>query len=794
MSYHIKKIYFLIFIIFPFYSFSQNAVIKGKVTDGSNAESIPGVNVSLESQKGTVTDLKGSFLMELEPGRYQITFSFIGYSSVKRNITLNKGEVKTINIQLNEESRLLNTVVVSGSAYEKKIAEEIISIDVIKPYLIQNTNATDISQVIERVPGVKITDGQINIRGGSGYSYGTGSRVQVIVDGQSYLSPDLGEVRWKFIPTDNIEQVEVIKDASSVLYGSASMDGVVNVLTGWPKSEPETYLTFYQGIYLNPKRSELAWWGRETQEIHRPMFTGLSLLHKQKIKNLDVVADLTMNYNSSYLKDIDEYKAGFNCKLRYRLPKLNRLTLGLNGNIMYEQNMRFTFFTNSDDGAYIPFPGSITYDRYLIATLNPYVQYFTKKGNRHLLRLMYFGIEYIRLLKYYEPTANTPASLITLTYQFQKKIRKNIIWTTGIDASYAWVKNNYMFSGVTPYTFFAGLYTQIEQKFNRLTVQAGLRDEVYGLTGLKDMDPDVYEKVSYNTIAQTSSPTFRGGLNYKMTKSTFLRTSFGQAYRFPAVSEVFLHGSIADQLSIFPNIDLKPELGWNIEVGAKQEVKLLNWKGYLDVALFWMELKNYITYTFSKFGNGNNMTDFGFKATNISQARITGFEVSAIGEGTVGPLSVRIFGGYTYIYPGDLESDPSQRNLGKYFSNLWSSIKRDSVGINSILPYRNRHIVRLDIECGYKNLGLGFSLNYNSPIERIDDYYKLLDTSIKGISSFTEKYAHGTLLLDARISYTYKGKHKISFLVKNLLNVEYADRPGLVGPPRTIALQYHLEL
>ena len=527
----IKNLFLLIFILLSQILFSQKAVIKGKVTDGRNAESIPGVNVILESQKGTVTDINGRFQMELDAGEYQLTFSFIGYSSVRRKVNLGKGEVKTLNIQLIEESKLLNTVVVSGSAYEKKIEEEIISIDVVKPYMIQNINATDVSQALEHVPGVKITDGQINIRGGSGYSYGTGSRVQVIVDGQSYLSPDLGEVRWKFIPVDNIEQVEVIKGASSVLYGSASMNGVVSVLTGWPKSEPETYLTFYQGIYLNPKRPELAWWGRETEEIHRPMFTGLSLLHKQKIKNLDVVANMTMNYNSSYLKGIDEYKAGINFKLRYRFPKLNRLTIGLNGNVMYEQNMRFTFFNDSDAGAYTPYPGSTTYDRYLMATLNPYVQYFTKKGDKHLLRFMYFGIEYVRLEKYYDATNNTPASLITLSYQFQKKMRKNIVWTTGLDASYAWVKNNYMFYGVTPFTFFAGIYTQIEQKFNRLTIQTGLRDEIYGLTGLKSMSPEYYEKVSYNTIAQTSKPTFRGGLNYKLTRSTFFRASFGQAYR-----------------------------------------------------------------------------------------------------------------------------------------------------------------------------------------------------------------------------------------------------------------------
>lgn len=790
-----KKIIILISIILSHYAYSQNAVIKGKIFDGKSMETLPGVNISLDSTRGTVSDINGMFILELQPGKYQLTFSFIGYTRIKKNISVNKGENKFLNVQLNEESKLLNTVVVSGSAYEKKVEEEIVSIDVVKPYLIQNTNATDLSQAIERVPGVKVTDGQTSIRGGSGYSYGTGSRVQVIVDGQSYLSPDLGEVRWKFIPLDNIEQVEVIKGASSVLYGSSSMNGVINILTGWATSKPETQIKFYQGMYGSPKRNELAWWERESEEIHVPTFSGASFLHKQKFGNFDLVVGGVLSSHQSYLKDIDEYKAGINFKTRYRPKTLKGLTFGINGNILYERNMRFIFFKDADTSGYIPYPETNTHDRFLLVSICPYIQYFTPNNGRHILRLMFFNMTTFKSQKYNRYKETTPANLLTLSYQYQKKIRGNIVWTSGLDASYGWMKSNYYFYGVTPKTFFAGLYSQIEQKFGHLTIQAGLRDEIYGVTGIKGIDPIIYGDISYNTIAQTSKPTFRGGLNYKISRSTFFRASFGQAYRFPAISEVFLNATLGDNtIRIFPNTKLKPESGWNLEAGLKQEIKISNWRGYLDMALFWMEFKNYITYIFSKYGSGSNLIDFGFKADNVSRARITGLELSAVGEGMIGPVSIRIFGGYTFTYPGDLQSDTSQIKYNKYFENLWATIKGDSINLKSILPYRNRHMARLDIEAEYRNFGLGFSLNYNSQIQRVDDYYVLFSSIIKGINTYVDRYNKGALVLDGRISFNFKEKHKITFLVKNITNLEYADRPGMIGPPRSYTLQYMLNL
>ena len=61
---------------------------------------------------------------------------------------------------------------------------------------------------------------QPNIRGGSGWSYGAGSRVLLLVDDIPALQADAGLAQWDDIPVENIAQIEVVKGAASALYGS----------------------------------------------------------------------------------------------------------------------------------------------------------------------------------------------------------------------------------------------------------------------------------------------------------------------------------------------------------------------------------------------------------------------------------------------------------------------------------------------------------------------------------------------------------------------------------------------
>ena len=56
-------------------------------------------------------------------------------------------------------------------------------------------------------------------------------------------------IRDSTIPLENVEQVEVIKGASSVLYGSSALNGIINIRTARPGLTPKTRFMAYVGVY-----------------------------------------------------------------------------------------------------------------------------------------------------------------------------------------------------------------------------------------------------------------------------------------------------------------------------------------------------------------------------------------------------------------------------------------------------------------------------------------------------------------------------------------------------------------
>ncbi|MGB0368757.1 MAG: TonB-dependent receptor plug domain-containing protein, partial [Flavobacteriales bacterium] len=243
----------VLFLGFTLQAAAQDVVVSGVISDKESNEPLVGASVVTEDRTGVTTDLDGKFALKLSKGVHTLTISFIGYKPKQKEIDLSSGAPLKLNVSLGMSSEVLDIVVVSSSQYQKSIAEETVSMEVVGKELIQNTNATDLGDAIDKTPGVTIQDSQVSIRGGSSWSYGVGTRTAVMQDGTSLMSADLGEAQLTQAPVENIEQIEVIKGASSVVYGSSALNGVVNVITAWPKSsKPKTQVSVFQMIYDNP--------------------------------------------------------------------------------------------------------------------------------------------------------------------------------------------------------------------------------------------------------------------------------------------------------------------------------------------------------------------------------------------------------------------------------------------------------------------------------------------------------------------------------------------------------------
>ena len=776
--------YLSIVVLLISFSSALSQKISGIVIDENTREPLIGVNVILSNTNGTTTNIDGKFSLELKENERTITFKYIGYESIVKNID-GKSE---FNIKLKTAIQQIGTVVISAGKFEQKIEEITVSMEVISPSLIENKNTTDIQTAMEQVPGVNITDGQANIRGGSGWSYGAGSRVLVMVDDMPLISGDAGQVQWKLIATENINQVEVIKGASSALYGSSALNGVINIRTAFPKlSEMEkhpsvgyTKITTHFGVTDHAKRDVLNWWGDNRQQ-----FYGTEFSHSRKIDNLD----LTIGGN--YFKD-EGYREGeitdrlrWNLNSRYKSKQYTGLSYGVNANFLY-QTTGSAIIWNGLDQAYIPLNNEITNTNGDTYNIDPFIQYVTE-NNTHNLKTRYLKVINDNSTNGQDDAQDNESETFYSDYQWQHNFKAiNLRVTTGTTNEIVLARSD-LFQG-NNYRQNHSLYSQLDKKWNKVNLSLGTRYEYFKV---RSEQKYLINGDSINEYAR-AKPVFRAGLNYQIAEATYLRTSWGQGFRFPSMAEMFISTNYSG-IEIFPNPELKPESGWSSEIAIKQALKMDNWMGYFDAAAFIMEYDDMMEFSFGLWEFNDGSYGVGFKSVNVGETRISGLELSLSGQGKLNEdLSINILGGYTYMNPIPLDTTEVYAEvLGNIVT--YSNSSSDP----SILKYRYNHIAKLDMELIYKKLSLGSSFRYNDFMKNIDKIFAsefFAEEIVGGIPEAREKFKNGDFIVDVRTSYQLNDVTKISLVINNLLNREYMSRPANMMPPRTIALQCNMKI
>ncbi len=798
----LKKILAIVIFFTGLKLSAQDTVrFSGSIIDTVSKESIPGAILKIINIKNISSDDDGKFSIVLNSGRITVNVSAIGYNSIITTIDLFSPIEKFF--YLKPETSQLETVVISVGKYEQKVEEVTVSTTVLKPQLIENKNTVNCETIMEQVPGVTVQDGQVSMRGGSGFAYGAGSRVLLVVDDMPMLSGDAGDIKWNALPVENIEQIEVLKGASSVLYGSGALNGVINVRTAYPREKPITKINITQGVYDNPLRDSIRWW----RKGENPVFSGMYFLHSRQVKQLDVVVGGAFLADGGYREGEDEYRGRLNWGLRYRPKKNKRINFGINGNVSRAKGGLFIIWQD-DANVYRPSGGAnpdsagSTLSRYKNDrfSVDPYLNYYTKSGNKHSFRLRSFGT--INRNATDTNNQNSNANILYGEYQFQYGARSKWKLVSGI-AGYSNRVRAALY-GNHDGTNVAG-YTQVDRKFfNRLNVSAGMRLEYYSLDDKENIS--TYQRIKNgDTTTLPFQPVFRAGLNYQLTKTTFLRGSFGQGFRFPSVAEKYVTTSVGS-LKLFSNPGLLPEHGWSSEIAVKQVFKIGGWKGYLDVAGFYTRYNNMTEFTwglyaptgmplsFNPSSPGYLLNWVGFSARNAERAQISGIEVELAGAGKINKVDVYTLFGYTYMNPITLNNDSAYRAT---FSNPESNI----------LKYRYKHLIKGDIQFDWKIFSIGMSVRYNSkminvdqtfynlqvPIVGTNSFINLGDMLLPGFPSYRKRFGGAALVFDARFMLKLSNTTKLGIIGNNIFNREYMGRPGDVQAPRNIAVQFNVK-
>ncbi|MGB2274761.1 MAG: SusC/RagA family TonB-linked outer membrane protein, partial [Schleiferiaceae bacterium] len=381
---------FLVIISFLTTGILHAQSISGTIVDEYN-EPLPSVSISTQDGIAASTNFNGQYTLSLKPGKHVLTYTFIGYQTVNKEVDV-KGKM-VINLTMKPSLNQLNEVVVVGYGVARKrdLTGSVVSI--------KSKELTDIptpsfeNAIQGKAAGVQVITGSgiagsgsmVRVRGVASIS--AGGDPLYVVDGipitQDYfLNGNRGGFNTNPLATINpndIESVEILKDAAATgIYGSRGSNGVVLITTKRGKSKSltynfssrvgfsnptalpnmmnkEEYLQMYEEAWVNDGNvgvpelpgNRMSWseaqaydgtdWIQET--IRQGVKHGYDFSASRGFKGGNFYAGLSYNDNHSYLAG-NSYErlsgrinADFDLSKRFKLGLSTSLSRGVNNRI-----------------------------------------------------------------------------------------------------------------------------------------------------------------------------------------------------------------------------------------------------------------------------------------------------------------------------------------------------------------------------------------------------------------------------------------------------------------------------
>lgn len=244
---------------------AQNNTIKGIVIDGESGKVLKGANVAIHGTTiSYITNGNGEFFFDnIDKGECIIKASYMGYITERKNINLENDNPNII-FKLFKTNLLLDEVTITGTGSHYRLKNTPIQTELITKKTIENLALNDFENVLTTIsPSFDISPSA----GMGSFSHinGLSSKyITFMVNGRKLNGDISGNIDLQRINPANIEKVEIIKGASSSLYGSDAIGGVINIITRKQKNHinftENTLLgtnTFSQDINIGLKNKYL---------------------------------------------------------------------------------------------------------------------------------------------------------------------------------------------------------------------------------------------------------------------------------------------------------------------------------------------------------------------------------------------------------------------------------------------------------------------------------------------------------------------------------------------------------
>lgn len=685
-----KKFFLFIFILFCSNSlFSQTGTINGLIKDKDNNQVIEGAFATLSDvQFITVSDKDGFFSFNKIPaGKYILKITFVGYKNYETEIILETKEIITLYVKLEPSYISTGDINVSSVRFESPVKNVTLPLSVVSRDDILKNSYFTVSDAVNNKAGISLVrDGiwatDISIRGLNR------NNIVTLIDGNRIETSNDIASRLSLVNVSDIQRIEVIKGASSSLYGSGAIGGIINIITNASG--------YHKNFHI----------GGSITSIFNSVNTGISnnLNLNSGAKNwyLKINSSLQNSKNTSTpsgdIKNSQYHDYSITSEIGLIPFKNNEIK------ILY-QNYR---------GGDIGIPGasvlfsSIADVRYLNVSREMFsAEYKINQLFKGLLdiSLKYFiqniirDVENIPYTVQKKPATQTqPAQRISIlkilptgshktmggVLQSNWKISKNYNLITGLDiwqrklntsrervqkieildsTGNSVINTTYKTTGETPIPDSKyqniGAFSQNELNLinNKLKLSAGVRfdyikisnEEAFNpayeiINGVRNNSP-AGQKIIWNSVSDIDeSISVNTGALYSIYRNVDVNFNFGYSFRSPSLEERYQYIDLGNLIRV-GNPSLHPERGYFIDLGVRIWKNTFSFNGDLFL--------NYFTDLVTEV-TGIYESRPALIKINISKARLFGFDFEAMYNFY---KNFVLYGSSSYVRGKDIETN-----------------------------------------------------------------------------------------------------------------------------------------
>ena len=235
---------FLLLLLFSLSISAQNtAELIGTVTDKVTHQPLIGADVYIkELNKGVSTDARGQYrLAHLPEGNYTVWFSFLGYQTFGKKISV-KGQMRS-DVSLKEQAEEISEVTVSGKSIAHQKKEQSMPVTVIDMSNLRGT-VSSVQDILLKTVGITLrssggvgSSSRISVRGLEG------KRIGFFID-ELPLGEQTDYIDINDIPIDMIDRIEIYKGVVPARFGGSSLGGAINIVI---REYPDKYADLSYG-------------------------------------------------------------------------------------------------------------------------------------------------------------------------------------------------------------------------------------------------------------------------------------------------------------------------------------------------------------------------------------------------------------------------------------------------------------------------------------------------------------------------------------------------------------------